>query len=121
MIDIVNAKQSKLMLAMLTKPTMQKACEDVGVSTQTAYRWLKDETFNREFQAVKRDYMRSVTTLIQKNNKTAVNTIVGIMKDESLPPTVRLQGARTILEYGYKGLEIEDILERIDKLERIKE
>ena len=109
------------MIAVLNKPTMQEACDDVGITTQTGYRWLKEEEFNREFQVVKRDFMRNVTTIIQKNNKIAVETIVEIMKNKRLPPTVRLQGAKTILEYGYKGLEIEDILERLDKLERIQE
>lgn len=121
MINIVSVKQSKLMVAILTETTMQKACEKVGVSAQTAYRWLKDEDFKREFQFLKRDYMKTVTTTIQKNTQIAVSTIVDIMKDEKLPPTVRLQGARTILEYGYKGLEIEDILARLDKIERMQE
>ena len=121
MINIVSIKQSKFMLAILSEPTIQKACEKVGITTQTAYRWLKDEDFKQEFQVLKRDYMKTVTTTIQKNTQIAVSTIVDIMKDEKLPPTVRLQGARTILEYGYKGLEIEDILARLDKIERIQE
>lgn len=121
MIIIVSPKQSKLMIAMLNNSTMKEACDEVGITTQTGYRWLKEEEFNREFQIVKRDYMKNITTLIQKNNKIAVKTIVEIMKDENLPPTVRLQGAKTILEYGFKGLEIEDILERLDKLERIQD
>lgn len=121
MINIVSIKQSKFMLAILSEPTIQKACDKVGITTQTAYRWLKNEDFKQEFQVLKRDYMKTVTTTIQKNTQIAVSTIIDIMKDEKLPPTVRLQGARTILEYGYKGLEIEDILTRLDKIERMQE
>lgn len=39
------------------------------------------------------------------------------MENENLSALARVQSARTILEFAYKGVEIEDIQERLDKLE----
>ena len=40
-----------------------------------------------------------------------------IMVDENAPANARVQSVRTILEYAYKGIELEDIAERVDRLE----
>ena len=42
------------------------------------------------------------------------------MENEDLSALARVQSARTILEFAYKGVEIEDIQERLDKLEELE-
>ena len=110
-------KQLNFMFALLSEPTTIQAYQKANISEKTAYVWLKDTDFQMYFKQLRLDFIKNTTAKLQANTTRAVDTLVNIMENENLSALTRVQSARTILEFAYKGVEIEDIQERLDKLE----
>ena len=110
-------KQLNFMFALLSEPTTTQAYQKVNISEKTAYKWLKDPIFQMHFKKLRLDFIKNTTGKLQANTTRAVDTLVKVMENENLSALARVQSARTILEFAYKGVEIEDIQERLDKLE----
>ena len=110
-------KQLTFMFALLSEPTITQAYKKAKISEKTAYTWLKNSYFQMHFKKLKHDFIKNTTAKLQANTLRAVDTLVNIMENENLSALARVQSARTILEFAYKGAEIEDIQDRLDKLE----
>lgn len=63
--------------------------------------------------------MNNITTEIQINCNVAIKTLVDICKDKKASSLARVNSAKTILEFAYKGLELENIQNKIEKLEEV--
>ena len=100
------------MIALVSEPTIKKAYEVAQISNNTAYKWL-----NNAFTKFKSDMMKATTAKLQAHSTNAVDVLAEIMTDENAPPNARVQSVRTILEYAYKGIELETIEERLERLE----
>jgi len=62
--------------------------------------------------------MHQVTSKLQQSALTAVMTLLDVMTDvENSTPSARVQASRVVLENAYRGIELEDLQERIEKLE----
>ena len=79
---------------------------------------MNDKEFQSAFTQFKREMMRATTARLQSHTTNAVDVLSKIMVDENAPANARVQSVRTILEYAYKGIELEDISERVERLER---
>lgn len=113
----ITVKKELFMLALVTEPNVRKAYEKVNISNNTAYKWLNDKEFKSAFTQFKREMMRATTARLQSYTTNAVDVLSQIMVDENAPANARVQSVRTILEYAYKGIELEDIAERVERLE----
>ncbi|MBF0710571.1 MULTISPECIES: phage replication protein [unclassified Gemella] len=110
-------KQRTFLLALINAPTQKQAIENANIAESTAYRYLKDPVFNEEYRKLKRVYLRNVTTKLQYYSNVAINTLVEIAKNKNVSPYARVQSARTLLEFGFKGYEIEELEHRLEELE----
>lgn len=113
----ITTKKEKFMLALISEPTIKKAYEKINISNNTAYKWLNDKEFQQAFIKFKRELMKTTTARLQTYTLQAVEVLAKIMQDENAPPNARVQSVRTILEYAYKGIELEDIAVRVERLE----
>jgi hypothetical protein len=111
-------KQLNFMFALLSEPTISEACKKAHISEKTAYTWLKDTNFQMHYKKLRLDFLKNTTAKLQANTLRAVDTLINIMENEDLSASARVQCIRTLLEYSYKGTVIEDIQERLDKLEK---
>lgn len=111
-------KQLNFMFALLSEPTISKACKKAHISEKTAYTWLKDTNFQMHYKKLRLDFLQNTTAKLQANTLRAVDTLLNIMENEDLSASARVQCIRTLLEYSYKGTVIEDIQDRLDKLEK---
>lgn len=111
-------KQLNFMFALLSEPTISKACKKAHISEKTAYTWLKDTNFQMHYKKLRLDFLKNTTAKLQANTLRAVDTLLNIMENEDLSASARVQCIRTLLEYSYKGTVIEDIQDRLDKLEK---
>lgn len=113
----LKAKQEKFLIALLSEPTVVKACETAGITRKTGYKWLNDENFRSEYHKQRQETMKTTTGLLQQASGTAVKVLFNISIDDKKPAIARVQAAKTILEYAYKGVELEDIERRLESLE----
>ena len=113
------AKQEKFMIALMNTHTIVEACEQAGITNVTGHKYLNDSEFKAEYLKLRRETMQQATNKLQQAAVIAVETLENVMLDaENSTPSARVQAARTVLENAYRGLEIDDIQQRIEQLEK---
>jgi hypothetical protein len=110
-------KQDEVIAALLVSPSQEAAAQQCGINTSTLGRWQKDPGFQAAYREAKRGLVVHATTLLQKFAATAVGTLAGIMVDRTAPASSRVAAARTILELSLRGVELDDLLTRLETME----
>lgn len=114
----LNIRQDRFLKALLEKSTIEQACKQAKINKTTGYKYLKDERFLLEYRKLRRESMQQVTARLQKASEQAVDVIVGVMLDEDNPPNVRQTAAKNVLDIAYRSIELDDISERMETLEK---
>lgn len=113
-----SVKQEKFIMALMATNTTEEAYKQAGIAQSTAYSYLSDPLFKEEYRRIRRETMQRVTSQLQQSALTAVMTLLDVMTDaENSTPSSRVQASKVILENAYRGIELEDLQERIEKLE----
>jgi transposase-like protein len=110
-------KKDKAILALLSHSTIEAAAQDVGVTRKTLHRWLKEEDFKEKLEEAKRETVGLLTIRVRASMQEALNTLTEVMGDREMPAHARVSAAKAVLDAGFKAIEQEDILVRLDKLE----
>lgn len=114
----LNVKQENFIMALMSTSTTEEAYRKAGISPTTAYKYLNDAFFKEEYRRIRRETMQQVTSKLQQSSLIAVQTLLDVMMDiENSTPSARVQAARITLENAYRGIELEDLQARIEKLE----
>lgn len=112
-------KQEKFIIALMSKATTEEAIEEAGINRNTAYKYLRDPDFSDEYRRIRRETMQQVTSKLQNASFIAVETLLDVMADKELSTSSsRVQASRTVLENAYKGIEMDDLQQRIEQLEK---
>lgn len=115
--DELNARQLKFLEALLVETTFEGAYKRAGIAKATAQRYRELPAFKEAYRDAKRKAMEQVTTSLQQASIEAVEVLKNVMNDEQAPPSSRIQAARTVLDNAYKGIELDDLTERIEEVE----
>ena len=83
----------------------------------TAWRWLKDATFQAAYREARRAVVQQAITQVQHATGEAVETLRAVMQDSEAPASAKVSAAKTILETAVKAVELEDLEARIAALE----
>lgn len=117
MIDL-KPKQEKFIISLMSKATTEEAIKDAGINRSTAYKYLRDPEFSNEYRRIRRETMQQVTSKLQKASLTAVETLLDVMADKEMSTSsARVQASKAVLENAYKGIEMDDLQQRIEQLE----
>ncbi|HBQ26326.1 MAG TPA: hypothetical protein DD791_08030 [Syntrophomonas sp.] len=114
-------KRELLICALLTEPTVQEAAAKVKIGTTTAFRWLQEPDFQREYQEARKQAVSQAIAQLQQATTHAVATLVEIMSDQEATPASRVSAAKTVLEMSMKAIELDDLANRIERLEQALE
>ena len=115
----ITAKQEKAIAALIAEPTIRDAAAKSGITEQTLYRWLKDEGFNAEYMRVRRDAVHQSIARMQSATCEAVETLRAVMKDEKARGSERVSAAKAIIDFAYKGIDLEDFAARLSAIEAV--
>lgn len=113
----LNIRQERFLKALLETGTIDEACKKAKINRSTGYKYLKEDAFLSEYRALRREAMQQVTAKLQKRSKEAVDVLAEVMLDKDSPATSRVQSAKNVLDMAYKAIELDDIGERLEKLE----
>lgn len=69
-----------------------------------------------EFRKLKKEMIETTTAKLQLASNTAVQSLFEVSQS-SKSDLARVQASKTILEFAYKGYELEDLAERLRRLE----
>lgn len=112
----LTTKQIKFIDAMLTEPTIEKACQKAGVSRATGHKYLKVATVKKTLRIKQDEMMDKTTQMLYLASSNAVSVLSDIMLDNKVNPFIRTQAAKAILEQSYKTHEIFGVVRQIEEL-----
>lgn len=107
--------KQKALIALLSTNTVKEAAKDCDLSVETLYRFLRDVEFLAEYRSQRRNLMEATLGRIQQASDQAVHTLRRNLACGHSGSEIR--AAQIILDQAIKGIEITELLERIELLE----
>lgn len=107
--------KEKALIALLESQSIVEASIKSGLSQETLYRYLRDKDFLKDYRAARRATVENAITQIQRATAEAVETLQRNLHCEN--PAVEVRAAQIILETAVKGVELVDVIERLEILE----
>lgn len=114
-----NARQERMIAALLENFTLEKAAAALGISTVTLWRQMQNAEFAAAFRKARRQAVSLSVARLQQATGAAVATLLRIMSDREAPAATRIRAADVVLQGAFRGMEIEDIEARVAELERV--
>jgi hypothetical protein len=116
--DSLTPSQHAAVAALLTEKTQVQAAKAAGVAEQTLRRWLAtDQAFLTAYRAARRQVMDSVVGRLQQAAATAVDALERNLTCGK--PGDEIRAAVAVLDHAARGLELGDLMERVEELERL--
>ena len=116
--DLLNQRQDQAVQALLNEPTLGRAAAATGVNERTLRRWLKEPAFKAAVLAARREAFGQAIGLTQKYAPVAVATLVRVMQDDAVQAGAKVTAAAVLLRFGREGVELDDLADRVEALER---
>lgn len=113
-------RQEALLLALFEEPTITRAAKRAKVSEVQAHRWLKEETFQSEYRQARVRIFDQTIVDLQRLAVSAVAALARNLKADA-PPHVQVQAAKVVLEHAKEGADLQELLERVKRLEELSE
>ncbi len=108
--------QLKAIPLILEAKSITEGVKKAGISKTTFYEWLKITEFKAEFTKQRQELIDLALHGLKTSTSEAVNVLRELLNASN--ESVRLRTAQTILENVLKSIEIENIENRIEELER---
>jgi hypothetical protein len=105
-----------LLVALACGATVENAARTAGISARTAQRRLAEPGFRKRLQELRTDMAQRTGSMLTAAGMEAVKTLISL-QDGAIAAPVRLGAARTVLEFGIKLRESNELVERIAALE----
>ena len=110
--------QEQLIIALMTSRTHREAAEKIGINERTVKRYLQRADFIALYTAEKAKLLETANTQIQAALNPSIKALRDIVENKKAGPAVRVQAARTILEFSLRLGEYIDLDRRIKALEK---
>jgi hypothetical protein len=120
----LSERQEQALQAVISHPTLKEAALAVGISETTLWRYMQEEAFNRRLRQARRDAVDHAVIRLQRASSDAVSVLRDLMMKEDAPAAARISAARTVLDYSFRIVEIDELKTRMEDLEnflRIRE
>lgn len=111
-------KESAL-IALLSTNTVKEAAKECNLSHETLYRYLREPEFVKTYRNQRRTLVEAVIGRLQQASDQATHTLRRNLSCGN--PAVEIRSAAIILDHAIKGVELTDILERLEALELANE
>ena len=109
------SNKEKVLSALLQSNSVAEAAKISGIAERTIYRYLNEKDFQTEVRAARRSVVETSIGQIQGAASEAVETLKKNLHCGN--PSAEIRAAQIILENSVKGIEMLDILERLEILE----
>jgi hypothetical protein len=113
----ITPRQERVLMALLSEPTIAAAAAANEVDPATIYRWLREPTFADAYAEARRDVMRQALVKLQALAGRAVDVLAAIMDDTTVRDAARITAARAILDGAIKAAGVAELEARVSALE----
>jgi len=113
----ITAKQEKAIMELLRNPTVRDASQQAQVGERTLWRWLQEDDFREAYMEARKQAFSRALGLLQQALSEAVLVLKDVMNNPDTRDSSRVSSAKAILDTGLKAMELDDLEERISRLE----
>jgi uncharacterized protein (UPF0147 family) len=114
----LSAEQRETLEALLAHPTKTAAAKALGISRPVLYRRLADPDLKEAYEEVRRAAIADATDSLQNVAEQAAAVLHALANDPGVPAHVRVTAASKILDMAIKAHELQDVLTRLETLEK---
>src|SRR5215813_12184610 len=114
--EILSAKQSRAIRALLLKKTMRDAAAAAGVTEITLWRWVQQPEFVKALTDASARALETAIASLQSACNDAVIVLRHVMTDLGAPASARVSAARTVLETAVRARELIQHEQRLSEL-----
>jgi hypothetical protein len=111
-------KQERALVALLDCGETKRAAEVAKVGEVTLWRWLQSPEFQSRYRAARRQLVETAIAQLQSDCTIAVRVLREVAEDREAPASSRVAAAKTIIEQSVSAIELTDLQERIERLEK---
>jgi hypothetical protein len=111
----LNRKQEAVIAALLIEPTHEAAALKCGISEATVQRWLHLPEFKAAYRAARAEVLEQTISRLVGATAEALETLRALLSCDKA--SVRATAALGILDRAARGVELLDVLERLEALE----
>ncbi|MGA2775654.1 MAG: phBC6A51 family helix-turn-helix protein [Candidatus Omnitrophota bacterium] len=102
---------------LICASSIEEVSRNAKVSKPTLYKWLKDEAFKAELKRQRDEVVKESLNRLKHATMKATEGLIKLI--DSSRPELRRWVCKDIIDYALKSVELEDIEERLDKVERV--
>ena len=103
---------------LLNNPNISQVATEIGVNEKTIRRWLQEPEFAAQLTEARRDITQGLIRLIIARSQKSIEVLDEVMSNQKASPYARVQAAKTLLDNALKAIETQEILSRIEELEK---
>ena len=111
--------KERALAALLECSSIADAAKRCGLSQETLYRYLREKEFVSDYRNARRQVVENSITQLQQASGEAVETLRRNLSCSN--PQAEIRSAQIILDNALKGVELVDILERLEQIENAVE
>jgi DNA-binding MurR/RpiR family transcriptional regulator len=109
--------QEQAIAQLLAQPTVEAAAAAAGVGVATLRRWLRRPGFKKAYRAARQQVTEQAVARLQQAATEAVDALRKNLTCDN--PAAVNTAAKAIIEQAIKGVEVADLVERVEELERL--
>jgi len=111
------AKREAVIAALLCSPSYEVAAQQSGVAKSTIHRWLQSPAFRAQYEVARQQALEGVLTYLRHTMTATVQTLFSIVQHPGSSDMARIAAGRTLLEYAFRGLELQEAVQRLSRIE----
>ena len=111
-------REEAALAALLSEPTIEAAATKAGIGETTLLRWMAESDFKARLRAARRSVVEGAVGRLQQAATQAVDALARNLTCGT--PAVEVSAAKAILDQAIKGVELVDLADRIEQLERAR-
>lgn len=115
-----NRRYYRAAVSLLMNKTIYDAAEELHISARTMQRWMSDPGFQSILHDTQTEFLAQSARRLAGACGDAIDTLLEVCNDLSLPPGVRCRAADLVLSNALRLSEIVSLGNRVKQLERAK-
>jgi hypothetical protein len=119
-VEKLSPRKESALRALLNHKTLEAAAGACNVNVRTLRRWMKNKTFLARYRYEQDALLTSTVDLLRAESASAVATLASIASNSNTASGagVRVSACKALLDFGFKGVELHALAERVSQLEQ---
>ena len=110
-------RQQRAITEILSSPSLEEARRRTSAAKGTFYGWLKNPTFQAELVQQRQAVVEQAFERLKLGLTQAVEKLLELLQAEG-QVSIQLRAAQALLDHGIKAVELQDLAQRVEELER---